>query len=83
MRDLLYKKMKAPPKSSSSKKPKSSKTKSSKKAKSTSTPTSEEDGAHTWGASDGFKVDMPSEEEILKMVSEARETQTQIEHNEL
>ncbi|KAK5166661.1 lumenal Hsp70 protein [Saxophila tyrrhenica] len=64
MRDLLYKKMKAPKSSSSSKKPKSSKTKASKKKSASSTAAEEATPSY----------DVPSEEEILSMVEEAKET---------
>lgn len=77
MKDLLYKKMKAP-KSSSSKKSKTSKTKTSKKGKSTSSSSDDgdEDATRSWGEPASVTInpgdDMPSEEEILEMVSNAK-----------
>ena len=80
MRDLLYKKMKAPPKPSKSKSSKTSKTKSSKKGKKTSTPA--DDVEQPTPAQDGPAFitlnpgdDIPSQEEILEMVSSANEKQ--------
>ena len=80
MKDLLYKKMKAPKSSSSKKTKSSSKTKSSKKSKSTSsgivddeaTGAGEKPPVVTVGAND----EMPSEEEILEMVKSAREKES-------
>ena len=79
MRDLIYKQMKTPPKSSKkSKASSSSKTKSAKKTKSKSTSSKTEDEEPT---ASGEKPpvltvnagdDMPSEDEILSMVSSAR-----------
>ena len=76
MKDLLYKKMKAPPKSSSKPKTsKTSKTTSSKKGKSTSSTTADEEPAPA-----RFTInpgeDLPTEEEILRMVSEAQAKQS-------
>ncbi|KAK3702977.1 lumenal Hsp70 protein [Vermiconidia calcicola] len=83
MKDVLYKKMKAP-KSSSSKKAKTSKTKSSKKSKSSST-SAAADEAGEQGPRITINPDdeVPSEEEILSMVNEARSTQSTSKHDEL
>lgn len=79
MTDLVYKKMKVPPKPSSSKKAKTSKTKSGKKGKGTSSASTTEapSAGGTPAAKPKFVTigegdEMPSEEEILRMVSEAQ-----------
>lgn len=82
MKDLLYKKMKAPPKSSSSKssKTKSSSKKSGKKAAASSSDGDEEVTSTSSGKPARITVnsedEMPSEEEILEMVSAARASQS-------
>ena len=80
MRDLLYKKMKAPPKSSSKKSSKSSKTKSSSKSKKTSSATNDDEptaaGEKPLRMTLGPDDEMPSEEKILEMVSSARAKQS-------
>lgn len=86
MKDLLYKKMKASSKSSSSKKPKSTKTKSTKKTKSSSETNA--DGEETASGNQARITvnpgdDMPTEEQILSMVSEARAEQSESKHDEL
>lgn len=87
MKDLLYKQMKAPPKSSSTKKAKSSKAKSSKKSKKTSSGSEEEATASSGEAAPRITInpgdDMPSEEDILSMVEEARASQSTSKHDEL
>jgi len=95
MSDLLYKKMKAQPKSSSSKKAKtsSSKTKSAKKGKSSSTATTgapEEDATEAGEARPSFLTvnsddEMPTEEEILEMVSRGKrkDAKSQTKRDEL
>ena len=82
MSDLIYKKMRQQPKSTSSKKPKSSKTKAAKKSSKTassSSATASPEAEESETASGKPRVvtmkpgdEMPSEEEILEMVGEAR-----------
>jgi hypoxia up-regulated 1 len=86
MKDLLYKKMKAP-KSSTSKKSKSSKTKSTKKGKKTSSSTADDETTTSGGSPPVFTLnpddELPTEEEISRMISEAKASSTSSKHDEL